>query len=105
MAKKFTGISLKKINQLLGSKTVTGRLAREAAIALPRAKAIAYSAGAYGTAENLKIRTGTRPGSSSRYGFKRTYARLVIDRTKEVRRRDRGSRLARRQILRRAIRG
>lgn len=103
MADKFTGIPTKKLNQLLASPQIRAQLQQRMDRALPRTRAIALQAGAVGFAESLRIETGVRPGKQARDGLQRPYARLVGDNTPEVRKRDRGAKLSRTQILRRGV--
>lgn len=99
---KFTGLSTKKVNQILQTQTVRKALNDRAARALPRARAIAYQAGATEFAKQLKVVQGTRPGTAAKAGLQRSYARVQATMTDEQKKRDRAAKITRRQILRRA---
>lgn len=100
-AKKFTGLSDKELNEAIQAPTVRRALRARAAIVLPRVKAIAYSAGAVELAQALEVREGTRPGIGARGGLQRPYARVRAQLTDQMRKKDRGAKLSRRQIMRR----
>lgn len=105
MAKdKFTGLSVEKLNEAMQSGEVRRALEARAARALPRTKALALSVGAVEFAKALRVSTGTRPGSGSREGLRRTYARITAEITPTM---DKGKRLkmSRREILRRGAIG
>ncbi|MBM6622669.1 hypothetical protein JTF08_13720 [Micrococcaceae bacterium RIT802] len=95
-------LSAEKINEMMGSPAVRKAVAAKAARVLPRAKSLAYSSGADGTGKALEVIEGVRPGTKSPSGLRRPYARIRVEVTDEVREQDRGSKLSRRQILRRS---
>ena len=101
----FTGLSTKRLNQILQSDAVLEALDARARVVLPRARAVAYQAGAAEFARELQSGTGTRPGTGARDGLQRTYGRIYAVLTPEQRKADQGSKLTRRQILRRAAHG
>lgn len=102
---QFTGLSKKKIEQIMQSRKVQAALERRASSILPRAKAIAISAGAEALAGTMKIERGTRPGTKARGGLKRPYVRVTAELTPEVKKADRGAKLTAKQITRRAASG
>ena len=104
--KPFTGLTTKQLNQVLQLPAVTAALDSRAARILPRTKAIALSANALVLADSLKVKRGTRPGTAARDGLQRPYARVYVEVTPELLRRDSKAKLTRQQILRRgAING
>lgn len=103
--KKFTGLSMKKLNEVVQSPSVVKRLENRAAATLHRTRAIALRAGATGFARALRVTTGTRPGTRARSGLKRTYARVGAPVNRSIQLTDSRSTLSRRQILRRGSRG
>lgn len=105
MARRFTGLSTRRLNQALQSPTVRKALAARARRVLPRTRAIATNAGATEFARALRVTEGTRPGTGARDGLQRPYARIAATVTTEIRRADARSRLSRRQILRRGASG
>lgn len=102
---KFKGLSAEKLNALLDSPAVRAQLRARANRVLPTARAIAYSTGAAGFAEALKVSEGTRPGTGAKDGIKRSYARVGAVLTPELKRADGRTQLTRRMILRRAAHG
>lgn len=102
---QFTGLSTKALNKALQADKVTNALEARAARVLPRARALAYQAGARQFAQQLHIVSGTRPGLGAVDGLKRPYARVSAALTDEQVKADRGAKLTRRQILRRAGHG
>lgn len=105
MAKKFTGLSMKKLNEVVQSDKVVNGLDNRARGALARARALALRSGNVGFARALKVTTGTRPGTRARRGLKRTYARVGARVDRRIQLQDAGARTTRRQILRRGARG
>jgi len=101
----FTGLSTKRLNQVLQSDAVLSALRDRSALILPRARAVAFQAGAAEFARELRSGTGTRPGTGARDGLQRTYGRIYAVMTPEQRKADQGASLTRRQILRRAAHG
>lgn len=70
---------------------------------LPRAQRLAYQAGANEFGDALHVETGTRPGTKAG-GFRRPYARVIADMTEDMKGKDSGAKLTRRDIMRRASR-
>lgn len=103
--KQLSQISTKKLNEALQTASVKAALNDRAARLLPRAKATAYSAGAREFGDALKIERGTRPGTSAKEGMKRTFARVTVEVTPEMKKADIGRKLSYRQILRRSSYG
>jgi hypothetical protein len=99
--KKFTGLSMDKLNEALQGAKVRNALEARANRALPAIKATAYAAGADEFAQALHVETGTRPGTGAKDGLKRPYARVVAEITPEMDKADRGASLSRRKIMRR----
>lgn len=99
--KPFTGLSTDKLNAIMQLPSVRRALEARAERVLPRTKAIALSANAPAFAEALEVQTGTRPGRDAKHGMRRSYARISAKVTPEIRKRDKGAKLTRRQILRR----
>lgn len=99
--KKFTGISMDKLNEVLQGAKVTAALEARANRALPAIKATAYSAGADKFAQALHVESGTRPGARAKDGLKRPYARVIAEITPEMDKADAGASLSRRKIMRR----
>ena len=100
MAKK-TKITNATLDQVLQSSAVKQALAARARIVLPRAQRMAAKAGAVEFSRRLKVEQGVRPGTKAE-GFRRPYARVSALVDDDVMNRDRGSKLTRRQILRRS---
>lgn len=105
MAKKFTGLSMKRLNKVVQLPSVVAALDNRAAATLHRTRAIALRAGAPGFARALRVTTGTRPGTRAKRGLKRTYARVGAPVDRKIHLSDSRSSLSRRQILRRGARG
>ena len=103
--KAFTGLSTKRLNQVLQSDAITSALEARARLVLPRARALAFQAGASEFARELRTGIGTRPGTGAKDGLQRTYGRVYAVMTPEQRKADQGAKLTRRQILRRAAHG
>lgn len=99
---KFTGLKMREVNQLLQTPKVRKELEARAARVAPRARALAYQAGANEFAKAIRVSTGTRPGTGARGGLQRTYARVGATVTPEMVKADRRAKLTRMQILRRA---
>lgn len=100
MAEKFTGLSTKRLNEIMQSPAIRAALRKRMERALPRTRAIALQHDAPLFAEALRIEEGTRPGTKAEGGLRRPYARLIADITPEMKRKD-SRRLSRKQILRR----
>ncbi|RZU61741.1 hypothetical protein [Zhihengliuella halotolerans] len=95
-------LSVKKLNAAMDTPAVRAAARAKAERILPRARAIALTAGATAFAEQLKIAEGVRSGGKSPSGLERSYARVVADMPDKLRSRDFNAKLTRRQILRRA---
>ena len=100
MAEK-TKITDATLDQVLQSSAVKQALAARARLMLPRAQGVASKAGAIAFSKRLRFEQGTRPGAKSG-GFQRPYARISASIDDDLKAADKGSKLTRRQILRRA---
>ena len=100
MAKK-PEITSKTLEQVLEAPQVRAALKARARIMLPRAQRIAAQAGAREFEQRLKVEDGIRPGTKAG-GFRRPYARVSATIDDDLKKADAGSRLTRRQILRRS---
>ena len=98
---KSTQITDATIDQVLASSSVRESLNAKARLVLPRAQRIASQAGALEFSKRLQVESGTRPGAKAG-GFQRPYARVSATIDDDLKKSDAGSRLTRRQILRRA---
>ena len=97
--------SLKTINTVLASATVRAALEARARRMAPTARATARAAGAPKAAAAITYRTGTRPGTKSPTGLKRSYARIVLTIDKDVSAELKRARLSPTKLLRRAASG
>ncbi|WNM27551.1 hypothetical protein RN607_00695 [Demequina capsici] len=104
-SRSFTGLSTKKLNEVLQAQAVRSALEARARRVLPRTRAIAYEVGASEFAGELHVEQGTRPGAKADGGLKRPYARIIAELTPEQRKKDGRTRLTRRQILRKGAFG
>lgn len=100
-SKRRLEISRQKTNEILQSQTVRQALQAKARRILPMAKAIALSDGQSKFANALTVTDGTRPGTHSPTGLKRSYARIGAEITEDMQT-ERSYKLTRQQILRRA---
>lgn len=101
-SKSQINLSTKTINDLMQSQKVRQALQAKARRILPTAKAIALSDGQTAFANALEISEGTRPGTRSPSGVKRSYARVTAQITDELKKADGYNKLTRPQVLRRA---
>ncbi len=98
---KSTQITDATIDQVLASSSVRESLNAKARLVLPRAQRIASQAGALEFSKRLHVESGTRPGAKAG-GFQRPYARISAEVDDTLKEKDKGSKLTRRQILRRS---
>ena len=92
------------IAQALAAPAVAAAGQERATRIMRRAQTMAANAGAVEFAKALRVETGVRPGAQSPHGAKRPYARETADITDEMTDADRGSRMSRNTIMRRASR-
>lgn len=96
-------ITKRTTDAAMKSPAVRAELRRRAERTLPKVRAIAYSANAQHLAKSLRVTEGTRPGTGSRLGISRPYARVEGDSDPATRRADRraGAKLTHLKIMRR----
>lgn len=99
-------ITQKTYDQALGAASVQAAVDRRARSVLLVAKTQAYAAGRVHMGDVLRVESGRRPGTKSRFGGRRPYGRVIAELSATQQIEDnRAAKLSRTKILRRAARG